>query len=87
MNVQCEKVPLEPCLSELQKVSKPYSQEQASEGLGSGLEGFSLVLSRHYRVQGQLLSSHSFAYSGRRADCHMGNGYLAGKNLFWVFAP
>lgn len=82
-----KKVPLEPCLSELQKVSKPHSQEQASEGLGSGLEGSSLVLSRHLRVQGQLLSSHGFAYSERRADCHTGNSYLAGKYLFWLFAP
>lgn len=85
MNVQCEKSPFGAV--PFRVTEGVYSQEQASEGLGSGLEGFSLVLSRHHRVQGQLLSSHSFAYSGRRADCHTGNGYLAGKNLFWLSAP
>lgn len=69
------------------RYQKPSSQEQASEVSGSGLEGTSLVLSRHHVVKGQQLSSLSFAYSGKCTGRHTGNGYLAGKYLSWLFAP
>lgn len=63
-------------------------QSRASKwGCRMWLEGTGLVLSRHHMVKEQLFSSLSFAYSGRCADCHTGNGYLAGKYLSWLFAP